>query len=190
MDLPQIQITQQNAKLQTETQQGHFQMRQRSADMRIRQTPANIGMHTEHAQIFIDQRQAFNEVNLKHIFRRIEDYAAKGRQEVLKGIARRASDGDRMRDIHIPSNPFVEFAKRDQSKRVDFNVKFAPSFGSVKFSHKPTKTTFHVRPHEVNIDVTMNLPERHYTPSKVNSYLAQKNQIKFDVIGGNVNKGF
>ncbi|OEH86727.1 hypothetical protein BHU72_00165 [Desulfuribacillus stibiiarsenatis] len=190
MNIPMIQITQQSAKLQTETEQGHFQMQQRPADIQIHQKPSNLNMHTEHAKIFIDQRQAFSEVGLKHIFSKIKEYADKGRSQALRGIARIAQDGDRMAAIHIQSNPFAEFARRDQTKRVDYNIKFAPSFGSVKFNYQPTKTHFNVEPHQINTDVNINMPARQYTPGKVKSYLVQKNQIHFDVAGTNVNTNF
>ena len=189
MQLPQIHISQQSAKVHTQTEQGFLQMRQQSAAVSINTTPADIGMHTEHARIYIDQRQAFNDANLKHIFKRIEEYAAKGHREALRGIARRASDGDRMAAIHINSNPFVEFAKRGKGQLPNTNIDFIPKYGSVKFSHKPGKTTLNVRPHQVNIDVQPQRPQVEYSPSKVKTYLAQKNHIQFEVTGTNVDTG-
>lgn len=187
MQMPQIQISQQNAKVHTNSEHGFMQVRQHRAKMDVKTNPAELGMHTEHAKVYIDQTQAFADANMKHIFRRIEEYAARGYRESLKGIARRAQEGNRMAAIHIESNPFVEFANKGKGQLPNSNIDFIPKYGSVKFQHKPGKTTLSVSPYNVDINVQARMPEFNYSPGKARTYLAQKNQISFSVKGGKLN---
>ncbi|OEF97708.1 DUF6470 family protein [Desulfuribacillus alkaliarsenatis] len=189
MQLPQIQINHQNARIGLENNFAQISIRQSHADMRISQPHADLSMSTRHAQIYIDQRQAWDEVELKHIFTKITEYAQKGRQAALQAASRAAQEGDRMREIHISSNPFVEFAKRDQGQIPNTGIKFIPSYGSVKISYQPMETDIQAQARDVQVDVNINKPQIQFNPGQSRAYLAQKNQIHFNVIGEMFSQG-
>ena len=45
-------------------------------------------------KLTIDQTQAWEELDRKHVFKRIEEAAQQGHEDVMEGIARTAEEGD------------------------------------------------------------------------------------------------
>ncbi len=187
----QLRIEQQYAQIGIQSERGQLQIQQRSADVQIQQRPVDLGMHTEQGQIYIDQTKAFADAGLKSTFAHARDYAAMGQRQALQKIAQLARDGERMADIHIPSNAFASMAKRDSAgKPADFDLEFIPKYGSVKIDYRPTETTFNVQAHQAEIHVRPNQPTMQYRQGGIEFYLRQKNSISFDVVGENVNTAY
>src|SRR5690625_5388753 len=80
MPLPQIRLQTQSAQIEMQQQLGKHYIRQQHADISIEQPKAQLSMQTRPAKLTIDQTQAWADMNLVPIKRRIAQAAQKGIQ--------------------------------------------------------------------------------------------------------------
>lgn len=184
MRMPQIVIEQTHAQIGIRTEPPKQELRQPRAEMEIRQEPAILEIHTTPGVMLIDQTEARADIDLKSVFRRIEEYAQLGRAAALEATARIAQEGDMLRAIEHSGNPIAAIAQeKGNPPPADFNVTFLPRFGSVKFDYQPAKLDINWTVRGFSMDVKTHPPEHRYTPGKAEVYLLQKNSIRFDVAG-------
>ena len=133
MNFPQIRLETQFARISLKTNYAKVNIQQRNADLSIEQPKAELHIERTPSKLTIDQTQAWEDMDIKHISRRIEEEAQKGRSDVLEGIARRAQEGNDMMKIEHGGNPLPQHAKVNSVKRwKEFNIGWIPSHFSVK----------------------------------------------------------
>ena len=110
MELPQIRMQSQMAKISLSTQASRQEIRQPKADLSIQQPHAEISMRTTPSKLTIDQTGAWEDMNLRSVFRLTEKFAQDGKQAVAEGTGRRASQGTELMKIENKGNPLVSQA--------------------------------------------------------------------------------
>jgi hypothetical protein len=183
MNLPQIRLESTFAKIAIETTPPMLEIEQPQAELDLQQPPAEIKIETTPAKLTIDQTKAWEDMDLKHIFRRIEEFSQQGYEDWLEGMARVSRQGDELMRIEDGGNPIAEQAKENSEDPIyEFNIGWVPSHFSVKTNFEPSK---------VNIDVTVNKPINNtkinkpiinYIPGKVTTELAQRNYLKVNFV--------
>lgn len=183
MQVPQIRIQSQMAKIQITQTKGKQEIRQPRAELSIQQPPAKITMNTTPSKLQIDQTQAWEDMNLMHIFKRNDKFAQEGMRSVQEGTGRRAAEGTEMMRIENGGNPIASQAITNGNTQMkSLGITFIPSHFSVKTSYQLA---------EVNIDVQTNKPiieanprkvEHHYERGQVDTSMKQYQQLEIDFV--------
>ncbi|MED4402757.1 DUF6470 family protein [Metabacillus fastidiosus] len=183
MQMPQIRLDSQFARIGIQTTNTRTETQQPQADLSIQQPKADLTIETTPSKLTIDQTEAWADMDLKHISRRIEEAAQQGKQDLLEGIARRAQQGDELMKIENSGNPLAEQAKTNSVNPMkEFNIGFIPSAGSVKIQFEPAKVNIDVKRNEPIIESKPNKPIVDYYPGKVDINLIQRNELEIDFI--------
>lgn len=189
MNLPQIRMESTFGKIGLTTQNGYQTIEQPKAEISIRQSKADLNIEKTDGKLTIDQTKAWEDMDLKHIFRRIEEYAQNGYQDWLSGMARLSQEGDDFMKIENGGSPIPEYAKiNSESPMYDFNVGFVPSHFSLKINYQPGDLKIDWKANKPEINVKVNKPLVEYTPGGVSGEMKQWPSLKIDFTGLNVDE--
>jgi hypothetical protein len=189
MDFPQLRIESTPAKLGLQIEKPTQQIEQPQADLSIQQPKAELTIHTTPGRLSIDQTKAWEDMDLKHISRRIEEFAENGKQDWLKGLARVAQQGDELMMIENGGNPLAEQAKvNSEDPMLEFNIGWIPSHFSVKTHYEPSKVNIDWKTNEPIINAHANKPRHHYTSGSVKGEMLQWPSLSINVVGLNFEK--
>lgn len=181
MELPQIRLESQYAKIGLRTTQPIQEIQQPKANLSIEQPKAELSIETRPGKLTIDQTEAWADMDLKHISRRIAEAADQGYQDSLEGIARRAQEGMELMKIENGGTPIAQIAKRNsEGPELQFNVGWIPSHFSVKTNYVPAEVDIQVKVNKPVIESTINKPIHEYTPGKVDITLEQRQSLNID----------
>lgn len=180
MLLPQIRLESTFARIGIESPRGQQSIEQPRADIDIQQPQAEMTIDRTPSKLSIDQTQAWEEMDLKHIFRRIEEFADLGYQDHLTGIARRAQEGDALMRIENGGNPIPEIARRNTEKIYDYKLGFVPSPFSVKIDYQPAKVDIQWKVNKPIINSKARKAITEYKPSPVEISMKQDASLKID----------
>lgn len=182
MRIPQIQIQTTKAKLGLNIENPQQRIKQPTADLQIRQPAAEVSIRTTDGQLHIDSSQARRDLGLIGPLESSRNYAQKGKQAVLAGIARRAREGEQLASIENGGNAIQALAaSKATPQKKALGIKFVPSVGSVKTTYTPASVDINVQTNKAQIDATVNKPVHNYTPGKVSGYMLQYPSIEIDV---------
>ncbi|MFB7156997.1 DUF6470 family protein [Lysinibacillus sp. NPDC056232] len=186
MRLPQIQIHTTDAKIDLNISKPQQYIKQPKATQHIEQPAAILEINTTRGVLKINSSQARRDLGLIGPLESSENYAEKGKQEALKGMARRAKEGRQMMENSGKGQGraiIPNIAKQNHGPRhVQFNIKFVPSVGSVKIDYIPGTTDVNIQRREPNIDAKVNKPIHEYTPGKVTGTMVQRPDVDINVI--------
>ena len=188
MNVPQIRLQSISAQLGIHTTKGQQTIEQPKAELSMEQPKAELTIETTPSNLTIDQTEAWADMDLKHISRRVSEAAQQGHQDALAGIARRAEEGERLKRIEDGGNPLADLAKKHSEKPMyPFNIGFIPSAGSVKIHYEPAKVNIDVQMNKPLINATVHKPIIDYQPGNVEVELERRNELSIDF--ESVNKG-
>lgn len=186
MKFPQIQIRTYDIIMDLQIQDPVQEIRQPRATQHIEQPAAILEINTTQSELKIDSSQARRDLGLIGPIESTKNYAEKGRQKALEGIARRAREGWQMMENAgkgFGPKTIQNIAKQNCGpKQVSYNIKFVPSVGSVKVEYEPGETDINITPQKPKIDAKVNKPIHEYTPGKVKSEVLQYPRVEIDVI--------
>lgn len=183
MQLPQIKMHSTFIQLDIQSEKPVQRIKRSDPVQSIQQPKAQVNMNTTPGKLTIDQSEAWAEMDIKPISERTAEYAEKGRQKVLEGIARRSRQGDELMSIEKGGNPIVAHAKENSTRpQKQFNVGWIPSPGSVKIHYEQAKLQFDVQTNKPIIAVEFSQPTIDYTPGRVSYSIAQKNSLTIEVV--------
>lgn len=182
MDFPQIRIQSTNASLEMYTQQGRLSIEQPPAKLSIEQPPAEMQINRQPGLLTIDQTKAFENLNLKSVFKASEDAAIQGHRDLLDGIARRVQEGDELMKIEKGGNPIAELAKRHYLFSDHKNKGWAPSNDNVEIHFDPGKLDINWRISKPIIESQSNKPIIDYSPGRVTINLKQYPSVNIDFV--------
>jgi hypothetical protein len=189
MNVPQLRMETTKGMLGLTITKATQYIEQPKADMTIRQRAAELDIETTPGKLTIDQTQAWEDMNLMSIFKRIEESARNGYQDWLSYIAKTSSQGDQLMRIENGGNALAHQAKiNSEDPLLDYNVGFIPSAFSVKMDYRPAKVDLHWKTHQPDIQVRVNKPRHTYIPGDVKGEMRQKPSLTIDVIGLNVDQ--
>ena len=188
MRIPQIQIRTTDIKMDLNIIDPVQRIKQPKADLSISQPAATLEINTTNAKLDIDMSQFWKDIGLKPTSDLIKEYAQMGRQEMLKGISRRVREGRQMMlgagkgqgsDI-IKS---IAMQNHGPKRPGPYNIKFIPSYNSIKVNIIPGTTDINITRNAPEIDVQVNKPIHDYTPGDVTGTMIVRPNVEIDVIG-------
>ncbi|MBT2687165.1 hypothetical protein J7I93_03100 [Bacillus sp. ISL-47] len=183
MNVPQIRLESNFIRLGLNIERPMQEISQPPAVLSIQQPKAILEIETAPGKLTIDQTKAREDVDLKSIGRRIEEFAQNGYQDWLKGLERRAAQGTELMRIENGGNPIAYQAKENsEGLPKQFNIGWIPSHNSVKVNYEPAKVNVKAQPQKPKIDVEIRKPIHNYTPGKVTAEILEKNSLSFDFI--------
>lgn len=151
--------------------------------MSIKQPHADLFIQTKQGQLTIDQTQAWEDMNLMSIKRRIEQIAQKGLNAVQEGMARRAQQGTQLMKIEHGGQPIREQAVINASRPTkSLSIHFIPSPLSVKIGYIPSKLHIAAETKKPEIDAIANRPQHIYEPGNIDIKIAQYEQLEIDFV--------
>lgn len=186
MNIPQIQISTTDIKMNYKTQEPLQKIKQPHASQTIDQPAATLEISTTRGQLKIDSTQARRDLGQIGPIEATKNAAQEGRQEMLSGISRRVREGNQMMDSAGKGQgraTIQNIAKQNHGpKRAGpYNIQFIPSIGSVKIDYTPGKTDVNIQAQAPKIDNKVNKPIHDYTPGKVSGTMVQRPDVRIDV---------
>ncbi|QKY69940.1 DUF6470 family protein [Lentibacillus sp. CBA3610] len=182
MRLPQIRMESRMAQIKIQQTPARQEIRQPEADISIRQPNADVSMETKPSKLTIDQTQAWEEMGLMHILKRIEKFANDGHRGAMEGVARRAKQGKDLMKIENEGNPVVSQAMTnayDQQKPL--GITFIPSNFAVTTHYEPAEVQINVNVNEPVINNEPRKPNHTYIPGNVTTRIGQYQDLQIDV---------
>jgi hypothetical protein len=183
MKLPQIRIESTFAKIGLQITPPVQEIEQPPAELFIQQPPAEMMIDVVPGRLTIDQSQAWADMDLKHIFQRIEEAAQEGYQNWLAYLETVSQQGDELMEIENSSDVLATQAQiNSEDPPLEFNVGFVPSPFSVKIHYEPAKLMMDWKINKPMIDIKARPPIIDYKPGKVNIDMAQHNSLRIDIV--------
>lgn len=183
MHFPQIRMQSQLAQIQIQQTHGKQEIRQPKADLSIQQPQAQVSMKTTPSKLQIDQTQAWEDMNLMHIFRRNDKFGQEGMNAALEGAGRRAAEGTELVRIENGGNTIASQAKRNgHTPMRPLGIKFIPSHFAVKTSYQPSEVQIDVQTNKPIIEATPSRPEHHYERGSVDISMKQYQSLEIDFV--------
>ncbi|GEM04733.1 hypothetical protein HMI01_17210 [Halolactibacillus miurensis] len=185
MNIPQLRIDQQFARIGIETNNATVDIDQGPAKLDIQQPAADINIRTKPSKLTIDQSQAFADLGQYPIGEAIRREANEGLQKVREGSQRRRRQGDMMMKIENGGDPLKLIAKQNTPREVrPFNIGFIPSYDSVKIDYQPAEVEVNNQANKPIINAKQTPVLQSYQRGNVDVYLQQKNYI--DIVFDNI----
>ncbi|MFK2826310.1 DUF6470 family protein [Bacillus sp. B190/17] len=183
MQLPQIRMTSQQAQIELNIQQPVQSIEQPLAELDLQQPQADMELERTPAKLTINQTKAREDMDLKHISKRVEEAAQLGYQDWLEGLARVSAEGDELMMIENGGDPIPEQAQRNsEGPELEFNIGWIPSAGGVSIDYVPGKVDIHVQPNPVINNTRPQKPIHNYQPGKVHIALKQYASLSIDFV--------
>lgn len=186
MNIPQIQISTTDIKMNYSTQVPVQKIKQPHASQTIEQPAAILEINTTRGQLKIDSTQARRDLGQIGPIEATKNNAQQADQTRLQGISRRVREGRQMMlgaGKGQGAGTIKQIAIQNHGpKRVGpYNIKFIPSIGSVKVDYTPGKTDVNIEQQHVKINHQVNKPIIDYTPGKVSGKMVQRPDVQIDV---------
>ena len=191
MQVPQLQISQTHGQIGMNHHRPQIQIQQHDPAFTIKQEHATIQINQQSGQLSIDQREAFASANSKHIYRLIEEWGAKAMNHARQMTAKYAQEGDQMMRIENGGDVIPRIAERnsDLLPTKEFNVVQMPRPFSVKVNYQPGQLSVNATGGMADVQVQKRDPTIQHQPWQTDAYIRQKNNIQFQAVGVNVNRG-
>lgn len=188
MNIPQIQISTTDIKMDYNITKPFQRIQQPKATLNISQPAATLEINTTNARLDINMDQMWRDLGLKPTGEMIKEYAQMGRQESLSGISRRVSEGNQMMRSAGKGQgraTIQNIAKQNHGpeRAGPYNIKFIPSIGSVKVNITPGTTDVNITRNAPKIDVQVNKPQMDFTYGKVSGKMVVRPDVQIDVRG-------
>ncbi|GGB55323.1 hypothetical protein F3157_12045 [Virgibacillus dakarensis] len=186
MQLPQIRMTSQMAQIRVQQTAGQQELRQPEAELSIQQPNAEISMKTTPSKLTIDQRQAWEDMDLMPILKRIEKFASEGQQGLMEGIKRRVQQGNELMEIENKRNPVVSQAiENGYDGMKTLGIKFIPSSFAVKMDYQSSNVQVDVKVHRPIINAKSHQPIHRYERGNVTISMKQYQDLNIDFVNLN-----
>ncbi|RKQ35576.1 DUF6470 family protein [Oceanobacillus halophilus] len=183
MEFPQIRMQSQLAKIQMNQSDAKLEIKQPKADLSIQQPPAEVSIQTVPGKLQMDQTKAWEDMNLKHIFRLNTEFAQEGIKKAQEGTARRAREGTEIMRIENGGSPIPRQAVSHAfSKMKSIGIQFIPSHFSVQTNYQPADVQINIKTNEPIIEATTNKPIIHYSPGSLQTSLMQKAELDIEFV--------
>lgn len=179
--MAQIRLESRNARIKIDTQKPVQSIEQPQAELDLQQPPAEMTIERTPYKLTIDQTKAREDVDLKSVFKRTEEAAQLGYQDLLDGISRSSQDGDELMMIENGGDAISAQAKRNsEDPMYEFNIGWIPSHHSVKIEFTPGKVDIDVKMNKAINNTKPKKAVHDYQPGKVNISLQQYHSLTID----------
>lgn len=182
MNIPQLHIQTTRGILGLQIDKPIQEIEQPSATIQLEQPAAILEMSTTKPILSLDTSAVREDVDLKSILRRIDEYAQIGKQGALEGTARRVQEGQQLAQIENGGNTIAEIAKQNTSPSpAPLAIRFVADRTKIQMSFQQGALNMNVTPQKPTLDVQINKPIHNYTPGKVSGSMEQYPSIQIDV---------
>ncbi|KAB3526644.1 DUF6470 family protein [Alkaliphilus serpentinus] len=182
----QIRIQSQSALIGINSNFGEFSIQQNQWPMKLSTKDSKLHIQSEEAVLLIDQSRCFAEAGLKSTMEMSRELANKGRVAALQATARIAGEGKEMADIHngmaIARQAKARYAAKEKSFNFDMIPKSRPEIEVIQ-----GEVSGYVERGYIDLNMGKITPDIKYYRGDINIYLKQKNYLKIDFVGENVN---
>lgn len=184
MRLPQIILESQSGTIGLNINKPVQEIEQPKADVSIEQKPAEMIINRQSSKLTIDQTLARENLDLKSVFKRMDDNADLGFQTAMEYIAKVSQEGDELMNIaKVKVNPVLSQAERALSSETTFNTGNVPSQQSVNIDYTPASVDIEWIQHKPDIQLQVNKPVHTYTPGTTEVKMEQYPSLKIDFTG-------
>ncbi|ADU31864.1 DUF6470 family protein [Evansella cellulosilytica] len=191
MELARYHIQSERAITGIASQRPEMTIRQRPADMEIKQElNGNLRISSTAAKLFINQTEAFADADLKGPLRRSNEWHSSTKQKVYQYIAKTMREGEQYKSIENGGNAIANVARQNGERAPkSYNVSTVPQPFRVKIDHVPSEVRVQADWPEPSIRFHKNEPDITIPKWQSNVYIQQKNAIHFSVTGNQVDRG-
>jgi hypothetical protein len=183
MNFPQIRLQSTPSSIGIKTTPGKLEVETPPPALDIQQPKAKMEIESRPSKLTIDQTEARADMDLKSVRRRIEDFAKKGYEDWLSGLARVAQDGDELMMIENGGNAIAAQAKRNsENPMYDFNIGWIPSAGSVKIQYDPGEVNVKFEPQKVINNTQVVKPHINVSKAQVDISLQKYADLQIDFV--------
>lgn len=188
MRIPQIQIQTTDIQMDWNIQDPVQRIQQPKATQIIEQPAAIVEIHTTRSHMDVNMDQFWADLGLKKTSQLISEYSQMGRQEMLKGISRRVGEGRQMmlgagKGAGSDTIKSIAMQNHGPKRPGPYNIKFIPSYNSIKVNITPGTTDVNIERKAPKIDVQVNKPIHDYTPGKVSGTMLVRPDVEIDILG-------
>ncbi|GGE36203.1 hypothetical protein GCM10011391_13750 [Pullulanibacillus camelliae] len=188
MQIPSLTIHSTMGQIHVQSTPPEVEIQQHPADQTIEQPKAEMSTSRTPSKLTIDQKEAWNNLNLKSAFVRISEAAENGRQAVLEGIARRAEEGDDLLHIERGGNPIKDHAVQNAKPDYTYDTGHTPPFLAVKESYTPSQLSVNWQTKDPVVDVQSHAPTFQPVHGHVDISMAQYPSVTMSVAGKQINE--
>ncbi|SHG54307.1 hypothetical protein SAMN02745221_00451 [Thermosyntropha lipolytica DSM 11003] len=179
-----LRIEQEFARIGLNIQKPFLPLRTTLPKIELNIKKPELRLNNHLPRVYIDQRRCFADMEKRTLDDFIRYYAERGREQVLKAIGDIAEEGDMLARIEEGVR-LEDVAEKGWGEMADFNVTAIPKQPpDITWEVKPVEVEF--IPGEVELELVRGRVENLFTPGKVEVYLEQKNYIKIDWVGENL----
>ncbi|WP_025786011.1 DUF6470 family protein [Sporosarcina sp. D27] len=181
MQMPQLQIQTTPGKLGLNIEMPVQQIEQPRAIIDQQQPAAILEISTTKPQLSLDTTAVREDIDMKSVFKRTEEYAQLGRQAALDGVGRRAVEGQQLLRIENGGNAIADLAKQNGTPPpAPLGIRFVANRSKILMSISPGTTTVNVTPQKPVFNAQVNKLIHTYTPGKVTGTMEQYPSIQID----------
>lgn len=180
----QLRIEQEFARLGLNIKKPFLLLRNVQPEIELRIEKPELRLHSPRPKVYIDQRRCFADMEKRTLDEFMRYHAQLGREQVLQAIGDIAEEGDMLARIEEGVR-LEDLAEKGFGEGADFNVTAIPK--------QPPDITWEVHPVEVefvpgrvDLELKRGRVENYFTPGQVEVYLEQKNYIRIDWVGENL----
>lgn len=181
MNIPQIRMESQFAKIAMRQTYAHLEIEQPNAIVSFEQPKAHVSIEMRKGKLTIDQTKAWEQMNMYGPIRAVEKTAEEGKKAIQEGVARRAEQGAQLINIHDEVNYIAELAKENgQRPMKQLNIGFIPEPFSVNIQYKKGTVDVQIEPNKPIISAQINKPEITYHPGNVEVFMERDASLNID----------
>lgn len=171
---PQIQIRQQYARIDIQSESGRYDIKQRQAKLNIESKPAVISIHQQKPEMTIDATRmweafhgGFGTTFANRIYSQMP-------QIIQQNIAHMVQKGNQLAALDQPGDPLPDIVYNEAFGELPKFQIFGPaSPDNVDIHFQTFKPEIQFQPGEINVDVQPHKPEIEYLRGKVSIYMKQ-----------------
>ena len=181
MNIPQLQIQTTPVRLGLQIDKPVQEIEQPRASQQIEQHAAILEMSTTRPQLSLDTTENRADLDLKSAFRRGNENAQYGMQQVSEGTGRRAQEGQQLAQIEKGGNALADIAKQSTDRPdAPIGIRFVGDRLKIQTDIIPGSLTINATPQKPIHNVQVNKPIHTYTPGKVTGQMEQYPSIQID----------
>lgn len=178
MQIPQIQIHLQHAKLYIDADIGKQHIEQPQATVDMEQIKPEQHFHTTKGRLEVNQDRAWDALALGNSLETMSKIYSMASNIALQGIARIVQKGDQMASIHLGGNPIAQMAQDWKRSFPEFDFVGEASFDNVDLHYTPSELSIDTTPGRVNMNVQVNKPILEYERGKLDIYMSQYPKVE------------
>ncbi|WP_226580607.1 DUF6470 family protein [Halobacillus litoralis] len=178
--IPKLHIETTPAKIGLSINEAKQTIRQPLAEQSIQQPEAELRVEQRPGKLTIDQTKAWDNIDLKSVFKRTEAMVRDAEQGWMEGISRVAREGDELMKIENGGNPIAAHAEQNSKYSFTLQPGGLPAYDLVDIRYQPSEAEVSVKRNDPIIETTPVNPSISYQPGEVTLKNEQYADVQID----------